>query len=1085
MTMHDTVRYAELQVTSNFTFLRGASHPEELVETATQLGYAAVAITDCNSVAGVVRAHVAAKEAGIRLVVGMRLAFTDGPGLLCFPTDRRAYGRLTVLLTTGMLRAEKGQCELHRADVFAPEFAASEGQVLIALAPENLEGFSDTLRTLREGVRAPVYLAAQRLFRGDDARRLAELSAIAVRCGTPLVATNDVHAHTPARRPLQDVLWCVREHCTLTQAGFRLQANAERHLKPAAEMARLFAGYEDAVARTVEVADQIRFSLDELRYEYPEETVPEGMTPQSQLEKLTWEGAAWRYPNGVPDKIRSVIVHELTLIRQLGFAAYFLTVHDIMVFANGRGILAQGRGSAANSAVCYCLGVTAVDPDRIELLFERFISAERGEPPDIDIDFEHERREEVIQYIYGKYGRHRAGMTATVIRYRTRSAMREVAKAMGLSQDVAGALVGMVWGYADDPIGEAQVRETGLDPTEPKLAQALALVRELHGFPRHLSQHVGGFVLTRGPLSEVVPIANAAMDDRTVIEWDKDDLDALGILKVDVLGLGMLTCIRKAFALIAQHHGRALTLATVPAEDPGVYDMLCQADSVGVFQVESRAQMSMLPRLQPRCFYDLVIEVAIVRPGPIQGGMVHPYLRRREGKEAVTYHSEELRGVLGKTLGVPLFQEQVMRIAIVAAGFTPSEADGLRRAMAAFRRSGHIHKFRDKFIGGMVARNYPQDFAERCFSQIEGFGEYGFPESHAASFSLLVYVSAWLKRYYPAAFAAGLLNAQPMGFYAPAQIVRDARDHGVPVRAVDVNASEWDCTLEDASGDQAALRLGFRQAHSLRAAELAKLTAARAAGRFRDPADLWRRSGLGPAALTTLAEADGFGSMGLNRRESLWAVRALGARALPLFAAARDPEDGTQADVAPPHGSRAGEEPAVSLPAAGMGEEVIEDYRALRLSLKRHPMTLVRPALRQTVTAAGLAAVTPDTWVTVAGLVIGRQRPGTASGVIFMTLEDETGVANLIVWPQVFERYRKAVLRARLALITGRLQREGIVTHIIVTTVSDESARLGDLLRESGADAPVRDGPAAPELEPLVNSAAAAHANGFRSRDFH
>ena len=1067
MTMHNTVRYAELQVTSNFTFLRGASHPEELVETAAQLGHAAVAITDCNSVAGVVRAHVAAKAAGIRLVVGVRLAFTDGPGLLCFPTDRRAYGRLTRLLTTGMLRADKGQCELHRADLLAPEFAAAEGQVLIALAPENLEGFSDTLRTLREGVRAPVYLAAQRLFRGDDERRLARLAAIAADAGTPLVATNDVHAHTAARRPLQDVLWCVREHCTLTQAGFRLQANAERHLKPAAEMMRLFAGYEDVVARTVEVADQIRFSLDELRYEYPEETVPDGMTPQSQLEKLTWAGAVTRYPKGVPDKIRSVIVHELTLIRQLGFAAYFLTVHDIIEFANGRGILAQGRGSAANSAVCYCLGVTAVNPERIELLFERFISAERGEPPDIDIDFEHERREEVIQYIYGKYGRHRAGMTATVIRYRTRSAMREVAKAMGLSQDVAGALVGMVWGYADDPIGEKQVRETGLDPTEPKLAQALALARELHGFPRHLSQHVGGFVLTRGPLSEVVPIANAAMDDRTVIEWDKDDLDALGILKVDVLGLGMLTCIRKAFALIAQHHGRALTLATVPAEDRGVYDMLCQADSVGVFQVESRAQMSMLPRLKPRCFYDLVIEVAIVRPGPIQGDMVHPYLRRREGKEAVTYHSEELRGVLGKTLGVPLFQEQAMRIAIVAAGFTPSEADGLRRAMATFRRNGQIHTFRHKFIQGMVARKYPQDFAERCFSQIEGFGEYGFPESHAASFSLLVYVSAWLKRYYPAAFAAGLLNAQPMGFYAPAQIVRDARDHGVPVRAVDVNDSDWDCTLQDAAGDKATLRLGFRQVRSLREADMARVTAARAAARFRDPADLWRRSGLGPGALTTLAEADGFGSMGLNRRDSLWAVRALGAPALPLFAAARDPEEGTQEGV----------EPAVTLPAATMGEEVMEDYRALRLSLKRHPLALLRPALAKTVTAAGLAAVAPDTWVTVAGLVICRQRPGTASGVIFMTLEDETGVANLIVWPQVFERYRKAVLGARLLVAKGRLQCEGMVTHIIATAVSDESHRLADLLREHA--------PGAPAPETLVSPAVLANTNGFRSRDFH
>ena len=1053
--------YAELQVTSNFSFLRGASHPEEMVETAAALGHTAVAITDRNSLAGIVRAHVAAKRVGIRLLVGVRLDVEDGPSLLCFPRDRAAYGRLTRLLTLGMRRAPKGECKLRLNDVFGPENGGGADQVFVVLAPEAEvpKHFAETLAAIgnRAGPEVLVYLAVHRIYRGDDLRRLEELAAAARQCKIPLVATNDVHAHVPERRPLQDVLWCTREHCTVAEAGYRLAANAERHLKPAVEMQRLFQGYEDAVARTVEMADLVKFQLDDLRYEYPSDTVPEGLSPQSELERLTWEGAVARYPEGVPEKVQELVKHELELIGELRYAPYFLTVHDIILFARSQEILCQGRGSAANSAVCYCLGITAVDPERIEVLFERFVSAERDEPPDIDVDFEHERREEVVQYIYGKYGRDRAGMTATVIRYRTRSALREVAKVLGLSQDVAGALVSIVWRH--DSVRDEDVRRAGLDPGDPRLRQTLDLARELYGFPRHLSQHVGGFVLTRGLLSELVPIANAAMEDRTVIEWDKDDLDALGILKVDVLGLGMLTCINKAFALIKQHYGKSYDLASVPAEDASVYDMLCKADSIGVFQVESRAQMSMLPRLKPREFYDLVIEVAIVRPGPIQGDMVHPYLRRRNGEEPVEFPSEELREVLGKTLGVPLFQEQVMRISVVAAGFSFAEADGLRRAMATFRRGGQIHDFRRKFIDGMVARGYETKFAERCFRQIEGFGDYGFPESHAASFALLVYVSSWLKCHYPVAFTCALLNAQPMGFYAPAQIVRDLKNHDGEVRVVDVNHSNWDCTLEPIveSAGGMALRLGLRQVQGLRETDAMRLVTARTRP-YRDVRDVWRRTGLGPSGLERLAQADAFGSIGLTRREGLWAVRPLGEAPLPLFAG----DAGGAGEVFV--------EPVVALPDAGLGEEVIEDYRAIRMSLKRHPMALLRSGLGHTVAAAELEHREAGSWVTVAGLVICRQRPGTASGVIFMTLEDETGMSNLIVWPKVFERYRKVVLGARVVGVTGNLQREGIVLHIVAGKMFDLSARLGKLMQETG-----------PPLSRIDEAAT----DGFYSRDFH
>ncbi len=1099
--------YVELQATSNFSFLRGASHPQELALAAADLGHPAIAVTDRNSLAGVVRAHQGAKEAGIRLVVGVRLDLQNGFSLLAYPTDRAAYGRLCRLLTTGKRRAAKGECHLTLDDVVE----WGEGLIVIALPPEEISPqrhrdaekeicsearslcasvplwFSDSLKALSQAFAGRAYLAAQWLHRGDDARRIGSLARLAHQQGTPLVATNDVHYHAPERRALQDVLTCIRAGCTIDEAGYRLLANAERHLKPAVEMARLFAAWPEAIARTVEIAARCRFSLDELRYEYPDELTGEGRTPQQELVHLTWQGAAERYPAGVPDKVRSALEHELALIGQLDYAPYFLTVHDIVRFARGKEILCQGRGSAANSAVCYCLGVTAVDPSRHDLLFERFLSAARNEPPDIDVDFEHERREEVIQHIYEKYGRERAGLAATVICYRSRGAIREVGKALGLSLDTVSALSGMVWGWSNEGVAEAQVRELGFDPARGRLALAIRLARELNGFPRHLSQHVGGFVMTRGRLDEVVPIENAAMKDRTVIEWDKDDLAALGMLKVDVLALGMLTCMAKGFALLRRHWGREVDLATVPPEDPEVYDMLCEADSIGVFQVESRAQMTMLPRLKPRSFYDLVVEVAIVRPGPIQGDMVHPYLRRRNGDEKISYPSPELKAVLEKTKGVPLFQEQAMKIAIVAGGFSPQEADELRRAMATFRRNGTIHSFEKKLIDGMTARGYERAFAERCFSEIKGFGDYGFPESHAASFALLVYVSAWMKRHYPAAFACAMLNSQPMGFYAPAQLVRDAQEHGVEVLPVDVNFSDWDCTLEPSvsdfditptptlphrggegapshrstspsplvgegrgGGEQPrgvlrrradwggiaqkgggyALRLGFRQIKGFSPEDAARLVAARGNG-YADPLALWRRARIAPAALEVLAKADAFRSMGLGRREALWAVKGLAPAPLPLFAAMGEEEQG--------------EEPDVALPAMAMGEQVCDDYRSLRLSLKAHPLALLRDdvARQGHVPAAALAELPNGRPVKVAGLVLVRQRPGTASGVIFATLEDETGVANIVIWPRTFERFRRTVLTSSLMGIKGRLQREGLVIHV----VADEITDLTHLLR--------------------------------------
>ena len=1024
--------YAELQVSTNFSFLRGASHPDELTIQAAALGHRAIGVTDRNSLAGVVRAHLGAKQAGIPLLVGARLDLRDGASLLAYPHDRVAYGRLSRLITLGRRRAPKGECELYRADVL--EYGA--GMVLIVVPPDNLDKvFDQELAALREAFPDEIYLAASHLLRGDDDQRLAHLHEAAARCAVPLVATNDVHMHVASRRPLLDVLTCIREKCTVDSAGYRIAMNGERRLKSGDEMARLFRDYPDALAHTVEIAERCRFSLDELAYEYPDEITSDGRTPQEELERLTWIEAKNRFPGGVPDKIKKQITYELTLTEELNYAPYFLTVHDLVRFARSRGILCQGRGSAANSTVCYCLGITSVDPTKVDLLFERFVSTERNEPPDIDVDFEHERREEVIQYIYEKYGRDRAGMTAVVTTYRARSAVREVGKALGLSQDTVGALAGQVWGWSSEGIEDERVREVGLDPTDRRLRLALHLTGELIGFPRHLSQHVGGFVISRGPLSETVPIENAAMADRTVIEWNKDDLDALGMLKIDVLSLGMLSCIRKGFDLLKQHYVLDFDLATIPQDDPAVYDMLCKADSIGVFQVESRAQMAFLPRMKPRNFYDLVIEVAIVRPGPIQGDMVHPYLRRRNGEEEVSFPSVELENVLGKTLGVPLFQEQAMKIAIVGAGFSPAEADRLRRAMATFRHTGTIHTFRDKFIAGMVTNGYEAGFAERCFRQIEGFGDYGFPESHAASFALLVYVSAWLKCHYPAVFAAALLNSQPMGFYAPAQIVRDAREHDITVFPADVNHSEWDCTLEPHETGL-ALRLGLRQIKGFREADADWLVAARGNG-YRDVTAIWRRAGLAPRVLKRLARADAFGSIDLNRRDAVWSVSGLGEKPLPLFDAAGEDEFG--------------EEDRVVLPAMPVGVEVVEDYAMLRMSLKCHPVQLLRPDLAapNLATAAELLTVKDGARVSAVGLVLCRQRPGSAKGVIFVTLEDETGTANVIVWPKSYETFRRQVLTARLMKVTGKLQREGIVLHLIADHVENLSHLLDELGDES------------------------------------
>jgi error-prone DNA polymerase len=1031
--------YVELGVSSPFSFLRGASDAIELVQTALALGYDAIGIADRNTLAGVVRMHSACDVVGLKPLIGCRLDLTDAPSLLAYPIDRDGYGRLSRLLSLGKMRADKGACELSLADVAAH----SEGIAFIAWPSDDPDDFEHELPRLRDALTSLRHVAASWLYRGDENARIERLDRLARKNGCTILATNDVHYHAPDRRPLQDVVTCIREKVTIATAGFLLNPNAERHLKRPEEMIRLFARWPHAIEATREFADALHFSLNELRYEYPKETVPEGRTPQQHLEQLTWDGAKKCWPDGIPDKVLKQLNYELPLIERLDFARYFLTVHDIVAFARGLDppILCQGRGSAANSAVCYCLGITAVDPSVNELLFERFISEERKEPPDIDVDFEHERREEVIQHIYDKYGRDRAGIAATIIHYRPRSAIREVGKVMGLSEDVTAALASTVWGSMDPELEDARANDAGLDLSDPHLRRTMKLAEQLIGMPRHLSQHVGGFILTERPLTETVPIGNGAMEDRTFIEWDKDDIEELGILKIDVLALGMLTCIRKCFDLIAEHHGERWELATIPREVPEVYDMLCRGDSLGVFQVESRAQMNMLPRLKPREFYDLVIEVAIVRPGPIQGDMVHPYLKRRSGKEPVTFpcpdpaHGEpdELEKILGRTLGVPIFQEQAMKIALDAAKFSSEEANQLRKAMATFRSRGKIEPLEEKMVGRMVERGYDVAFAQRCFDQIKGFGEYGFPESHAASFAHLVYVSSWLRWGYPAAFACALLNSQPMGFYAPAQIVRDAREHGVEVREVDVNCSDWDCTLEDG-----ALRLGLRQIDGLQRDAADRLVAQRS---YRTVEDLRTRGGVPVHAIQRLAAADAFRSMGLDRRAALWDSRALKqAPDLPLFTYAEARDEGAE------------HQPA-QLPAMPLSEHVVNDYQTIRLSLKAHPMRFLREhyAGQKFIAADQLKTIRDGRRMAIAGLVLIRQRPGSAKGVVFITLEDETGIANLVVWPDVFEKQRKIVMGARLIAVHGIVQRDpdSDVIHVVARQLEDHSHMLRHLSDEA------------------------------------
>lgn len=1146
--------YAELAVTSNFTFLTGASHPEELVTCAAELGLHAIAITDRNSVAGVVRAFSALKElARIRdeapvirsqrvvdassrqvmqglvkrkrpatppdssacvspspwqgrqvlpgdrgsglcdadgapaplpqerdgpeagssggwtgarqpgpdkikadetgigpdpddqsgpgheddnpspdlpqLIPGARLVLTDSPvEWIALSVDVAAWSRLVRLLSQGKRRASKGECHLTRSDLAA----GCAGMILIALPPDPIKTATEDAHITELARHHPgrCFLGAAPRYDGRDQVRLERLAALARDTGLPMVAVGDVLMHRAARRPLADVLTCLRLGLTIDRIGRHRLPNGERRLKPGAEMARIFARYPEAVRRTVEIADRCTFRLEDLRYQYPLES--DGEPAQTRLERLTREGLARRYPQGAPAHIVERVGKELALIAEVEYAPYFLTVHDIVQFARSRGILCQGRGSAANSVVCYLLGITEVPPESITLIFERFISKERDEPPDIDVDFEHERREEVIQWIYDRYGRHRAGLTATVIHFRSRAAIREVGKVMGLSQDVLARVTGQLWGSSSDAPTADRLRAAGLNPDDRRTLLTLRLIGEIIGFPRHRSQHVGGFVITEGRLDELCPIENAAMEGRTVIEWDKDDIDALGLLKVDVLALGMLTAIRKAFGLLADHRGLDLTLATVPPEDARVYDMLCRADAIGVFQVESRAQLNFLPRMRPRNMYDLVCEVAIVRPGPIQGGMVHPFLKRRRGLEEVEDLGPAMNEVLRRTYGVPLFQEQAMQIAVVAAGFSPAEADRLRRSLATFKRMGTIGGFRERFVSGMLERGYDPDFAARCFAQIEGFGSYGFPESHSASFARLVYISAWLKCHHQAAFTCALLNSQPMGFYAPAQLVRDAREAGVEVRPVSVNDSAWDCTLEPRPDGALALRLGFRQIKGMREEDADWIVAARGNG-YPDVESLWRRAGVGPDALARLAEGDAFACTGLTRRQALWDAQALRAPApLPLFG---DWGEGAA-------------EPEVTLPRMSMGQEVIEDYLTLRLSLRAHPLELLRPGLPESLPHARLPEAKGR--VTVTGLVITRQRPGTASGVIFLTLEDETGVVNVVVWKRVYAGFRKAVLTGRLLRVTGRIERDGAVIHLIAERIEDLSPRLIALGRADG-----------------------------------
>jgi error-prone DNA polymerase len=1013
--------YAELFTISNFTFLTGASHAEELVTRAKQLGLGGLSITDKNTFAGIVRGHTAAKELGLSYVVGTRLVLRGETEILAHPKTRAAFGQLCRLLTLGKRRTVKGECDLTLDDVL--EYAA--GSVLIVLTSPTIV---QCLGRLKTAFGEDVFLGLVPEYDGQDQARFAKRADLAEQAGVPLVGLGNVIMHAGSRLRLADILSCIREKVTIDQLGRRALPNAERRLKSEFEMRRLFAAYPEAISNTTRIAEACTFSLDELRYEYPDE-ITDGVQPDDRLRTLTEEGLKRRYPDAVPLKVRSLVEKELKLIRELSYARYFLTVYDVVSFARSKGILCQGRGSAANSSVCYALGITEASPDMITMVFERFISEARNEPPDIDVDFEHERREEVIQHIYQKYGRHRAGLCSTVVHYRSRRAIREVGKAMGLSVDVVSALSSQVWGVSNNGPREERAKAAGLDVKDRRLAQTLDLAQQIIGFPRHLSQHVGGFVITKGRLDELCPIENASMADRTVIEWDKDDIEALGMLKIDVLALGMLTCLRKCFDLLSTWKGEHYTLATLPQEDSATYDMLCEADTVGVFQVESRAQMNFLPRMRPRTYRDLVAEVAIIRPGPIQGNMVHPYLRRRRGEEEITYPSEALREVLERTYGVPLFQEQAMQIAIVAAGFTATEADALRRALNGFRRQGAVEDFKERFIKGCLENGYAREFAENCFKQLEGFSSYGFPESHAASFALLVYASSWIKCHHPEVFCCGLLNAQPMGFYAPAQIVRDAKQHGVTVLPICIENSFWDNVLEYHHDGSLAVRLGFRQIKGLSETDGHWIASARGNG-YRSIEAVWRRAGIGRAALTKLAGADAFANYGLERREALWQVKGLGGdKPLPLFE--------SEGEGLP--------ELSAILPTLSPSETVFEDYVSTRLTLREHPVTLLRDKLPD-FTSATHHRLTPDSVrLSVSGLVITRQRPGTASGVIFLTLEDDTAVSNVVVWPKVFQRYRKEVMAGRLLHVRGRLQREGPVTHLIAQRIEDYSHLLDGL----------------------------------------
>jgi error-prone DNA polymerase len=1031
--------YVELQVTSNFSFLRGASHPEELIEQAAAYGYKAIAITDRNTFAGIVRAHVAAKKNNIRLIPGCRIDLLDGPSLLAYPTNKNGYSQLCNLLTTGNWRTEKGKCDLYRTDVYQ----YSKDIKFIVLPPTELnevfdfdDSFKQVLQEYKNYFGENLYIAASRYYHGDDAKFLYRISQLSFQLNVPMVATNDVHYHIVQRRELQDIMTCIREKCTIYTAGFRLHPNAERHLKTIDEMLRLFNKYPDSIRRTQEISEACNFSLDSLKYEYPEELTSEGRTTQEELSYLSWEGAKEKFGDSIPEKIVTAINYELAFIEKMNYAYYFLGVYDVVRFARSQGILCQGRGSAANSTVCYCLGITSVNPTKFELLFERFVSEARNEPPDIDVDFEHERREEVIQYIYKKYGRDRAAIVATVTQLHQKGAIRDVAKAMGLSVDMINKLSASVGEFIDQSFEERRIFENGFSPGDKHLKKVIELTKQFMGFPRQLGQHTGGFVITRGKLSDLCPILNARMEDRTCIEWNKDDIDALGWLKVDVLALGMLTCIRKAFDLTKESYDRRYTLANIPEDDPVVYDMVCHADTIGVFQIESRAQQSMLPRLKPRTFYDLVIEVAIVRPGPIQGDMVHPYLRRRNGEEPVEYPSKELEEILGRTLGVPLFQEQAMKIAIVAAGFSGSEADLLRRSMGTFKLQGLVSQLQEKLIGGMLKNGYSPEYAQRVFKQLEGFGSYGFPESHAASFALLVYISSWIKCYYPEVFACAILNSQPMGFYQPAQIVSDARNHGVEVRHVDVNYSNWDNKLEERSGKYFTLRLGFRQVKGIREEDIQLLVSSRKTS-FTSINSL-RDIGLSQTTLEKLADADAFRSIGLDRREALW-ESSTKDRPFALFG-------GQQSEDA--------KHEHVSLPKMSESEHVVQDYASISLSLKAHPVRFVREKLQQlhVLSSKELTNAKNGDLVKVAGLVLVRQRPGTAKGVCFMTIEDEAGCANVVIFPNLFEEFRKDILQSSLIMIEGKLQVEGEVVHVILSRCYNISKLLRPLTATHNED---------------------------------